>query len=97
MAIFTLTSDQAENAVREYLADPGEGVIAVHLPPSEPIRLASKRGGGLTVYTGEDSGKPPIPVERTGESVSIPNLEPDPRIPPEPPLDDTAQTNSLSD
>ena len=52
----TLDQTQAAHAVRDYLADPGEGdVFAIKLPESEPIRIATARGGGLVIYTGKDA------------------------------------------
>lgn len=68
----SLTSEQTNKAVREFLADPSEedqaeGLVAVRLPESTPMRVTTSRDGGLTVYTGTDAAyrlkaeKTPLP------------------------------------
>lgn len=57
-----LTAAQAQQAVRDFLANVGEEdseAVAIRLPDSVPIRIAVARHGGLTVYTGADAVKIP--------------------------------------
>ncbi len=53
----TLTQQQAERAVRDYLADPDEDAVAIRIPDDMPIRVSVARGGGLTVWAGEDAAR----------------------------------------
>ena len=53
-----LTRSQVERAVRDFLADPQEGEIAVRIPEDIAIRVAVRRDGGLNVYTGDESNAP---------------------------------------
>ena len=58
----TLTPTQAQKAIRDYLADPDDDESeAVRIPDSMSIRIASARGGGVVVYTGEDAKSKPDP------------------------------------
>jgi len=53
-----LTRSQVERAVRDFLADPQEGEIAVRIPEDTAIRVAVRRDGGLNVYTGDEATAP---------------------------------------
>jgi hypothetical protein len=87
-----LTPQQAQQAVREYLADPGDGAAeSVRIADHIPIRISAARGGGLMVLTGEDATKgqkTPVPLTqeekqflRGGSTVRAPDLTP-PVVPP---------------
>jgi hypothetical protein len=53
-----LTAAQAQQAVRGYLAEPGdEGTEAVMIPDTVSIAVSSGRNGDLIVYTGQDVPK----------------------------------------
>ena len=67
----TLTAEQTNKAVREFLSDPSEedqeqGMVAIRLPDNTPMKVTASRSGGLTVYTGPDAKitKPKTPLPK---------------------------------
>lgn len=60
-----LTKQQAEDAIRAYLADPDPTAeVAIRLSPETPIRVTSSRDGGLHIWTGADSAPPKRPEKK---------------------------------
>tara|TARA_R110000787_G_scaffold31886_7_gene84422 strand:+ start:6167 stop:6406 length:240 start_codon:yes stop_codon:yes gene_type:complete len=61
---FSLSPEQANRAIQNYLADPDdEAVVSVRIPDAVPMRLSRARNGNIVVLTGEDIpvvGKPRV-------------------------------------
>ncbi len=81
-----LTRSQVERAVRDFLADPPEGDIAVRIPEDTAIRVAVRRDGGLNVYTGDEANAPGskptgpkqrLETESAAELISEEEVQPD--------------------
>ena len=58
-----LTGEQLAQAIRQYLEDPDEGVVAVRIPPEHPIRISVARNGTYNIYTAEDAELKPRKIK----------------------------------
>lgn len=61
-----LTRAQAAEAVRTFIADPGDdSIISMRIPVEAPIRLTCARDGSINVFTHEDAEPPKKRVEKS--------------------------------